>query len=53
MTLNEYKNHIIKLVEERGVGKVASMYYDRIEDNGGKVILCDYGSEIYGQNLFK
>lgn len=53
MTLNEYKSHIIKLVEERGVGTVASLYYDRIEDNEEKVVLCDYGGEIYDQKLFK
>jgi hypothetical protein len=53
MALNEYKTNIIKLVEERGIGTVASLYYDRIWDNGEKVVLCDYGCEIYEQKLFK
>lgn len=42
---NYIKNILARLLQ--GIGKVASLYYDRDEDVGDKIIHCDNNNDIY------
>lgn len=56
-TADYYRYLLKKIIVKRctailkGIGKAASLYYDRIEDCGEKIINCDYGDEIYNQKF--
>lgn len=57
-TIDDYKRFLKRLIKNRcakllkGVGRTASLYYDRSEDVGQQLISCDYGEEIYNKNFF-
>jgi hypothetical protein len=57
-TIDDYKRFLKHLIKNRcakllkGVGRVASLYYDRSEDVGEQIISCDYGEEVYNKNFF-
>lgn len=57
--LDKTKMYIENFIKKRckrlldGIGSVASLYYDKVENDGDKIIHCDYGDEIYTKKLFK
>ena len=56
--INDIKVHVMDYVLKRcakllrGIGRAASLYYDRVEDKGEKWVHCDYGSELYEKKDF-
>lgn len=55
--IDDYKRFLKRLIKNRcgkllnGIGKVASLYYDRSEDVGEQIFSCDYGEEIYDKKF--